>query len=205
VLMIGCGGGTLATLLIRAGIQVTVVDNNPTAFFIASQYFQMPAEVRTMVEDGAKYLASCHETFDAVILDAYDGSAIPQHLRSLDFLRLVRRRLDRSDGVFLANVYLHHDFDFTADRLVESALDLWPNAAVLDAVGYHRDRNSIVIAGAVDNLDAPELLVPPNAGHAEIENYLCSLQFRKGRLSGIWPANVRFRRLASYQTLHQDK
>src|SRR3989442_624287 len=35
VLMIGCAGGTLATMLHRLGCQVTVVDINPYAFTIA--------------------------------------------------------------------------------------------------------------------------------------------------------------------------
>jgi 2-polyprenyl-3-methyl-5-hydroxy-6-metoxy-1,4-benzoquinol methylase len=33
--MIGCGGGTLATMLLSAGVRVTVVDINSLSFSIA--------------------------------------------------------------------------------------------------------------------------------------------------------------------------
>src|ERR1700761_7441667 len=42
VLLIGGGGGTLATMLHRVGIAVTVVDVDPAAFEIARRYFHMP-------------------------------------------------------------------------------------------------------------------------------------------------------------------
>ncbi len=141
VLMIGCGGGTLATLLVRAGIQVTVVDNNPDTFSLAREYFQMPEQVKCIVADGLDYLKVCDEFYDAIVLDAYNGSRIPGHLRSLRFLKLVRRRLDRADGIFLANVYLHHDLDLTADRMIQTANTIWHEVALLDT-RFYSCRNS---------------------------------------------------------------
>ena len=35
--MIGCGGGSLATMLDKTGVRVTIVDINPTAFFTAQR------------------------------------------------------------------------------------------------------------------------------------------------------------------------
>src|SRR5262245_5334302 len=45
VLMIGCGGGTLATMLSRIGCTLTVVDIDPHAFLLARRYFRFPAHV----------------------------------------------------------------------------------------------------------------------------------------------------------------
>src|SRR5271155_278014 len=56
VLMIGCAGGSLATMLHRAGCEVTAVDINPHAFTLAKRYFQMPEEVRCVVGDGRSYM-----------------------------------------------------------------------------------------------------------------------------------------------------
>ncbi|HYJ35958.1 MAG TPA: hypothetical protein VEV64_07370, partial [Rhizomicrobium sp.] len=42
VLMIGCGGGTLATMLVRSQVQVTVVDLHTFSFDVARKYFQLP-------------------------------------------------------------------------------------------------------------------------------------------------------------------
>ena len=38
--MIGCGGGTLRTMLTRAGQQVSIVEINPVSFTLAKRYFQ---------------------------------------------------------------------------------------------------------------------------------------------------------------------
>ena len=42
VLMIGCGGGTLATMLARSHVAVTVVDLHKLSFEIARKYFHLP-------------------------------------------------------------------------------------------------------------------------------------------------------------------
>jgi SAM-dependent methyltransferase len=204
VLMIGCGGGTLATLLVRAGIEVTVVDNDANTFHLARRYFQMPEQVKCVIADGADFLSTCPEVYDAMVLDAYNGSRIPAHLRSLRFLKLVKRRLDRSRGIFLANVYLHHDFDLTADRMVHSAGTIWHGVALLDARG-HASRNSIVLAGAINNLERPVLIVPPSSESEVVEFELSCLKFREGRLDGGCSAVQRFRRLASTQDSHASE
>lgn len=198
VLMIGCGGGTLATLLARSGIQVTVVDTNPSAFLLARDYFQMLAEVRCIVADGADYLKGCGEIYDAIVLDAYNGDRIPGHLRSLRFLKLVKRKLERSEGVFLANVYLHHDFDLTADKMIHSAGTIWRQIALLDAQG-HSSRNAITLAGAISTLELPSLIVPPSSQTITIQFELSLLKFRECRLGNDVAAGDRYRRLAAAQ------
>jgi spermidine synthase len=200
VLMIGCGGGTLATLLVRSGVQVTVVDNNADTFALARTYFQMPAEVKCIVADGAEYLSTCTQFYDAIVLDAYDGSKIPGHLRSSRFLKMVKRRLERSDGVFLANVYLRHDFDLTADRMIHSAAAIWNNVALLDACG-RASRNSTLLAGALHNVELPKLIIRPAIESSVVELELSCLRFREGRLGGMYSAADRFRRLAVAQDL----
>lgn len=201
--MIGCGGGTLATLLVRGGVQVTVVDNNPNSFFLAHSYFQMPAQVNCVVSDGADYLDVTGELYDAVVLDAYNGSRIPGHLRSERFLKLVKRRLDRSEEIFFANVYVHHDFDLTADRMLHTAGTLRPEAALLDTRG-RSSCNAIVLAGAINNVELPRLVVRPTSRIFGIELDLSSLKFRQGRLGNDYAAVDKFRRLATSQDM-QDR
>jgi spermidine synthase len=70
VLMIGCGGGSLATMLDRAGVHVTIVDINPSAFRIAHKYFGLPREVDCHVADGRNFLRADRHRYDAIVLDA---------------------------------------------------------------------------------------------------------------------------------------
>ena len=73
VLMIGCGGGTLATMLARIGCTLTVVDIDPHAFLLARRYFRFPENIACRVADGCQYLLSEQGSFDAVVVDAFRG------------------------------------------------------------------------------------------------------------------------------------
>src|ERR1022692_1264463 len=42
ILVLGCGGGNLATRLARLGKNLTIVDNNPISFMIPQQFFALP-------------------------------------------------------------------------------------------------------------------------------------------------------------------
>ena len=96
VLMIGCGGGTLATMLARIGCTLTVVDIDPHAFLLARRYFRFPESITCRVADGCQYLLSEQGSFDAVVLDAFSGGFMPDHLTSSAFFSLVRPRLTPS-------------------------------------------------------------------------------------------------------------
>jgi hypothetical protein len=45
VLVLGCGGGNLATRLSRLGKRLTIVDINPISFVLAHRYFDLPDEL----------------------------------------------------------------------------------------------------------------------------------------------------------------
>ena len=77
VLMIGCGGGTLATMLHRSGVAVTVVDLHKLSFDIARDYFHLPADVPCHVADGIAYLKKHRRRHDALILDAFGEGGMP--------------------------------------------------------------------------------------------------------------------------------
>jgi len=182
VLMIGCGGGTLATMLAKSGCKVTVVDINTQAFLLARRYFQLPASVVCRVADGCHFLLSETQTFDAVILDAFAGDRIPEHLRSSAFFRLVRARLSPA-GVILANVHVRNDSDDAADRVANQMSKVWDDVRLLDLTGQ-TNRNAIVMAGQVSDLAKPSLQMRPDISVEEIVAELDAMQFRS------WHAHV---------------
>ena len=109
VLMIGCGGGTLATMLSSVGCKLTVVDIDPHAFLLARRYFRFPPDVACRVADGCEFLLSETGTFDAIVLDAFMAGNIPAHLKSAAFFSLVRKRVSPS-GCVVVNVHVENDF-----------------------------------------------------------------------------------------------
>ena len=181
ILMIGCAGGTLATMLAQAGRKVTIIDVNPASFTLAKQYFALPDSVECRISDGKSFLYSDTKTYDAVVLDAFHGDHIPAHLKSLSFYYLVSDRLSRRGAVF-ANVHVEHDFDRHADRIAGCMSNVFPDVRLLDSEGYD-GRNAIVMAGAVSNLHAPSMIVPPAANGIAIESELATMKFRPWRPS----------------------
>jgi spermidine synthase len=176
VLMIGCGGGTLATMLHQAGIGVAIVDVAPHSFALARQYFQLPPEVTCHVADGHAFLEAHHDLYDAIVLDAYEGDRIPAHFLTEEFLQLVRARL-RPAGCMLANIHVLHDLDPAPDRFAAMVETVWRDVRLLDARGTV-NRNAIVMAGAVAALERPSLVRVPEAAADEIAEELARLAFR---------------------------
>jgi SAM-dependent methyltransferase len=66
VLLLGCGGGNLATMLARTGKRVVVVDCNPTSFDIAREYFGMPKQITCVTVDFRRFVAETDDTFDGI-------------------------------------------------------------------------------------------------------------------------------------------
>src|SRR5215471_722422 len=151
VLVIGCGGGTLATMLANSGRNVTMIDINPASFAVARKYFKLPAKVTCHATDGKSFLRRSLDLYDAIVIDAYHGDRVPAHLESSEFFALARRRLSAAGSVF-ANVHLENDHDRHADQIAASMGKVWDDIRILDSEGVP-DRNAIVMAGAVSQLE----------------------------------------------------
>jgi spermidine synthase len=175
VLMIGCGGGTLATMLARAGVHVTAVDINPRTFEIARRYFQLPDSVTCHVGDGARFLAR-RARYDAIVLDAYDGKDIPAQFRRPAFFALARSRLKRGDSLFILNMIIDGDGDTRPIEMVDLMQDAWRDVRVLDSPSWSK-RNAIIAAGAVAGLKRPHLLLKPGRFTKVLRKELADMQF----------------------------
>ena len=176
VLMIGCGGGTLATMLTRIGARVTVVDISARSFEIARNFFALPPSVECHIADGAAFLRRTRLRFDAIALDAYDGDAIPAQFLTPAFFALAKARL-RPGGVFAMNIIVDDDADRTPDRIGRTAQKSFRHVRLLDSDGWI-DRNAVLIAGAVAQLPRPRLLMKPARGARRLAREIRDLDFR---------------------------
>ena len=180
VLMIGCGGGTLATMLVRSQVQVTVVDLHKFSFDIARKYFQLPETVTCHVADGIQYLKANRACHDAIVLDAFGKDGMPAAFMQPGFFKLARSRLKARDSLFLMNVIVEDDDDRTPDILVGAMRAEWGRVRLLDTDGW-TDRNAVIAAGAVTNLKKPKVLMHPRPGAAKMERQLDILDWRPVR------------------------
>ncbi|MBL8644006.1 MAG: methyltransferase domain-containing protein [Rhodospirillaceae bacterium] len=180
-LMIGCAGGTLATMLARAGVAMTVVDIEKAAFTLAKTHFGLPASVKCRVADGLKFMQRTRARFDAVIIDAFIGEKIPPQFTGEAFSTAARRCL-RKNGALFVNVCLNGRADRTADEL---ALMLkgtgWAGKGSAVRLIDQRGplRNAVVMAGNVRALRRPRLVVPPAQDRKRLRYELKGMKFRK--------------------------
>jgi spermidine synthase len=106
VCQIGLGGASFARAVARVlpDASIVSVEIDPVVADIARKYFlyQESPKVRTVVEDGRVFLTRPGESFDLIVLDAFNSTGVPFHLMTREFFEIVRKRL-KPDGVFAAN------------------------------------------------------------------------------------------------------
>jgi spermidine synthase len=111
ILMLGLGGGTLPMALdeVLPEARIDVVEIDPAVTRVARDFFGFaPSErVKVIAEDGRVYvkrLVQKGEHYDLVLLDAFNGDYIPEHLMTREFLEEVRKLLGEN-GVLAANTF----------------------------------------------------------------------------------------------------
>ena len=111
ILILGLGGGVLSNILhqIAPEAEIVSVDIDPVVVKLAKQYFdyQENDKVKTEIKDGRVYVKRAllkKETFDWIILDAFNGDYIPEHLMTKEFLQEVKDLLTPG-GIVSANTF----------------------------------------------------------------------------------------------------
>ncbi len=111
ILVLGLGGGTLPMALSEMLPEATItsVEIDPAVIEIARQYFDYKESDRVLsVErDGrifVKRAALKKQSYDWIIIDAFNGDYIPEHLMTQEFLQEVKSVLT-DDGVVTANTF----------------------------------------------------------------------------------------------------
>jgi spermidine synthase len=154
VLIVGCAGGTLATMLRRLHARVTVVDINPMSFVIARRFFHLPETVRCVRQDGIAHIRSTRKRYDAVVIDVFGSdNTVPKNFRSSSFFESVQDVLAPS-GIMLMNVIARDDEDFRADQIALNAQKAGFAVELFDWPG-ETDRNVLLSAGNLGRAQIP--------------------------------------------------
>jgi spermidine synthase len=142
VLLLGCGGGTLATLLVRAGKAVTVVDHNPISFKIAQGFFAMPSAVTCVCSDFRDYLRQTTLTFDGIGIDVSGPGFDAADCFDPSVCELIRSRL-HPRGRMTMNLAVASDVDPLPDRIAGRLASGSLHAWIFDHPGVG-ERNAII-------------------------------------------------------------
>jgi predicted membrane-bound spermidine synthase len=129
VLMLGGGGGSLATMLARRGVNTTVVDIDPVAEEIARRYFGLDHRVRWITEDAGTFLRSCPDRFDAVVIDACDERGAVKAFATTESL-VESLGVLRGDGSLVLNLANNGGPEIPAWQLASAMVDRGFNATL---------------------------------------------------------------------------
>lgn len=127
-LLLGCGGGSLATMLHRRGSRVAVVDANPISFQLARTFFWMPNGIECITGDMCSFLRAQRRTFAAIGVDV--GGPCFSYEAVLGSATIARmRHALRGGGRVAVNISCETPDDPVpgriADRFATEGLDVW--------------------------------------------------------------------------------
>jgi len=142
ILVLGCGGGNLATRLARLGKRLTIVDNNPISFVIAHKFFGLPDDLSYTVSDFRKFIFDDDGLYDGIAIDIGGPGFQFRDEFDAETCEAIRARL-APGGRIVMNVLVTNDIDPTPDRiaarLAGDSLLVW----IVDEQGIE-DRNAII-------------------------------------------------------------
>lgn len=107
-LVLGLGGGSMATVLSGNGFQVDAVELDIRMAEVSKKYFDLPVNVNVHVDDARHFLRNRGEEnvknfkYEVIVLDAFIGEVNPHHLFTQEFFREIKSVLSDS-GMFFIN------------------------------------------------------------------------------------------------------
>jgi spermidine synthase len=111
ILIVGLGGGTMSNILqeLYPTSKIINVEIDPAVVKVARQYFGFLENqaVSSVIEDGRIFIKRAlirKQQYDWIILDAFNGDYIPEHLLTQEFLQEAKDLLS-PEGVLSANTF----------------------------------------------------------------------------------------------------
>jgi spermidine synthase len=138
VLMIGLGGGTFTTLLRRhyPTLWIDAVEIDPVVVEAAKGFFavQEDSRFRIHIEDGAAFIERTQHSYDLIVLDAYTGDGIPEHLVTPKLFNAVKAKLS-SSGVAVFNLWDERPKEHLVEKLFRTTFP--ETACIRSADGFN--------------------------------------------------------------------
>ncbi len=129
ILVVGLGGGSIPSTLTELfpNSTIDVVEIDDAVVRVAKKYFSFKENdhMKVFVRDARVYIRRANlsrKQYDMIILDAFTGEYIPEHLITREFFEEVKQ-LMTADGVLVANTFsnslLYHHESVTYQRVFQ--------------------------------------------------------------------------------------
>lgn len=164
ILILGMGTGTYAKQCSyyygATSIEGVEIDEKITD--LAGAYFELPDSVKVTTYDGRSYLEAVPETYDVIMVDAYQDITIPFQMSSVEFFTLVKEHLNEN-GVMVVNMNMHSDAEGNINEYLADTI-----ASVFDYV------YTVDVWGSTNRelfaTGNPDVIADFEAGRSKIEN-----------------------------------
>lgn len=105
VLILGMGTGTFATQCDQYFDNLTMegVEIDEDITDLAVEYFHLSEDIPVYTYDGRAYLNAVDQTYDVIMVDAYQDITIPFQMSTVEFFTMVRDHLN-PDGIMVINM-----------------------------------------------------------------------------------------------------
>ena len=110
ILILGMGTGTYAKQcrLYYGNTSIEGVEIDEKITDLAGRYFELPDSIPVTTYDGRAYLEAVSDSYDVIMVDAYQDITIPFQMSSVEFFTLVKEHLNEN-GVMVVNMNMHSD------------------------------------------------------------------------------------------------
>jgi spermidine synthase len=147
ILMIGMGGGTIATALrkILPEANIDIVEINPIIPQVAEDYFMFKndPQIKVIIEDGFDFVMKSQDKYDVIIVDAFANTKVPPKFLTEEFLGSAKRILS-DDCVIAFNSIMNTDNDLLEKAFYKVFKKLY---------NITNDSNRVIIAGKTISLE----------------------------------------------------
>lgn len=147
-LLIGTGAGLHIRSLALYGIDVRGVDIDPAIISLAEKYLDLTAEIT--IADGRDFLLRDKQKYDTIIIDAFIGGTVPEHLYTRESFKLVEEHL-KPGGVFVVRLIGHPEHP-AIQAVARTITDVFPYIVALQS-GIANELQHIFIFASRTNLE----------------------------------------------------
>jgi spermidine synthase len=165
VLIVGLGGGSFVKRMWRdyPEVHIDAVEIDPDVVRIAHDFFDVPRDdrIRVIIDDGRRFVSHSEESYDLIVIDAFDDDHVPPHLLTDEFMRECRDHL-AEDGVIAYNLIgsVHGDHSKPFRSFYRTITNVWRNAWMFP-VGLYESGPIVLAFGGNIVVFASDNDVPP--------------------------------------------
>lgn len=137
ILVLGMGTGTYASQCRKyfTGASIEGVEIDQKITDLASQYFELPDDVKVTTYDGRAYLQADENTYDVIMVDAYQDITIPFQMSTVEFFGMVKEHL-KEDGVMVVNMNMHSEKEGNINQyLADTISSVFGEVYTADVIG----------------------------------------------------------------------